>query len=173
MKWATKRVVDVTCWPLLAFSAGLWLGSVAFGEAGYNVFTANDLWGFVIRVALSGVALYMVILSFKNRNVFFESSQSDNLSVFVSPDVFRTLIKRVLENFGTVTLKSIVMRPSKLEGVKELIVDISTTDPFSLSEVLKELYDKISMTIKESLGDEMGVNVIVKVRSFEVNKHDE
>jgi len=173
MKWSTKRFIDLTCWPLLAFSAGLWLGSAVFSENGYNFFTANDPLGVIIRIILTALAAYMVFMSFRNRKLFFESSQSDNLTVFVSPDVFRTLIKRVLENFGTVTLKSITMRPSKLEGVKELIVDISTTDPFSLSEVLKELYEKISLTIKDSLGDEMGVNVIVKVRSFEVNKYDE
>lgn len=172
MNWSTKRFIDLTCWPLLTFSAGLWVGSVGFGGSGANMFIATDLWGYIIRIALSALAAYMIFISFRNRKLFFESSQSDNLSVFISPDVFRTLIRRVLENFGTVALKSITMRPSKLEGVKELIVDISTTDPFSLSEVLKELYEKISLTIKDSLGDEMGVNVIVKVRSFEVNNYD-
>jgi len=170
MKWATKRVIDLSGWPVLAFSAGLWLGSANLG--GSNVFVDNNFWGFLIRIIFSAAGLYMIYWSYRSRDVFFEASQGGNLSVSVSPDVFRTLISRVLDNFDTVDLKSINMRPSKLEGVNELLIEISTTDPFSLSEVLKELYDKVSLTIKDSLGDQMGINVNIKVRSFEVNSYD-
>jgi len=170
MKWATKRVIDLSGWPLLAFAAGLWLGSADFG--GGNVFVANNFWGFLIRILVSAAALYLIYWSYRSRDVFFEASQGGNLSVSVSPEVFRTLISRILDNFDTVDLKAINMRPSKLEGVNELLIEISTTDPFSLSEVLKELYDKISLTIKDSLGDQMGINVNIKVRSFEVNNYD-
>ncbi len=170
MKWATKRVIDLTAWPSIAFSAGLWLGSVNLGAT--NIFIANNFLGFLLRILITAGGAFLVYLSFKNRDVFFEASQRDNLSVFVSPEVFRTLISRVLDNFDTVDLKSINMHASKLEGVKELVIEISTTDPFSLSEVLKELYDKISLTMKDSLGDDMGVNINIKVRSFEVKKNN-
>ncbi len=170
MKWATKRAIDLSGWPVLAFSAGLWLGSINY--SGGNVFVANTFLGYLIRIVVSAVGVYMIYWSYRSRDVFFQASQGGNLSVSVSPEVFRTLISRVLDNFDTVDLKAINMRPSKLEGVNELLIEISTTDPFSLSEVLKELYDKISLTIKDSLGDQMGINVNIKVRSFEVNSYD-
>lgn len=170
MKWATKKAIDLSGWPVLAFSAGLWLGSVNAGIG--NVFIANTFLGYLIRILITAAGVYMIYWSYRSRDVFFEASQGGNLSVSVSPEVFRTLISRVLDNFDTVDLKAINMRPSKLEGVNELLIEISTTDPFSLSEVLKELYDKISLTIKDSLGDQMGINVNIKVRSFEVNKYD-
>src|SRR6056297_282581 len=170
MKWATKKVIDLSGWPLLAFSAGLWLGSL--NNSTGNIFVANDFLGYFFRILISAAGLYMVYWSYRRRDMFFEASQGGNLSVSVSPEVFRTLIGRVLDNFDTVDLKAINMRPSKLEGVNELLIEISTTDPFSLSEVLKELYDKISLTIKDSLGDQMGINVNIKVRSFEVNSSD-
>jgi len=170
MKWVTKRAIDLAGWPLLAFSGGLWLGSANWG--GGNVFVANHFWGFLFRILISAAGVYLIYWSYRSRDVFFEASQGGDLSVSVSPEVFRTLISRVLDNFDTVDLKSINMRPSKLEGVNELLIEITTTDPFSLSEVLKELYEKVSMTIKDSLGDQMGINVNIKVRSFEVNSYD-
>jgi len=170
MKWAAKKIIDLIGWPILSFSAGLWLGSVGIVDG--NVFVANTFWGFLIRILISAVGVYLIYWSYRSRDVFFEASQGGDLSVSVSPEVFRTLISRVLDNFDTVDLKSINMRPSKLEGVNELLIEISTTDPFSLSEVLKELHDKVSMTIKDSLGDQMGINVNIKVRSFEVNAYD-
>jgi hypothetical protein len=170
MKWATKRAIDLAGWPVLAFSAGLWLGSLNY--SGGNVFVANTFLGYLIRIVISAVGVYMIFWSYRSRDVFFQASQGGNLNVSVSPEVFRTLISRVLDNFDTVDLKAINMRPSKLEGVNELLIEISTTDPFSLSEVLKELYDKVSLTIKDSLGDQMGININIKVRSFEVNSHD-
>ena len=170
MKWATKKVIDLSGWPVLAFSAGLWLGSL--NNSTGNIFVANDFLGYLIRILISAAGLYLIYWTYRSRDVFFEASQGGNLSVSVSPEVFRTLISRVLDNFDTVDLKAINMRPSKLEGVNELLIEISTTDPFSLSEVLKELYDKVSLTIKDSLGDQMGINVNIKVRSFEVNSND-
>ncbi|MFP4461450.1 MAG: hypothetical protein ACLFQE_04570 [Thermotogota bacterium] len=170
MKWAVKKTIDLAGWPILAFSAGLWLGSINI--SGGNVLVASSFWGYLIRILISAVGVYMVFWSYRSRDVFFEASQGGNLNVSVSPEVFRTLISRVLDNFDTVDLKTINMRPSKLEGVNELLIEISTTDPFSLSEVLKELYDKVSLTIKDSLGDQMGINVNIKVRSFEVNRYD-
>jgi hypothetical protein len=164
MKWATKRAIDLAGWPVLAFSAGLWLGSLNY--SGGNVFVANTFLGYLIRIVISAVGVYMIFWSYRSRDVFFQASQGGNLNVSVS------LISRVLDNFDTVDLKAINMRPSKLEGVNELLIEISTTDPFSLSEVLKELYDKVSLTIKDSLGDQMGININIKVRSFEVNSHD-
>lgn len=170
MKWATKKVIDLSGWPVLAFSAGLWLGSL--NNSTGNIFVANDFLGYLIRILISAAGVYLIYWSYRSRDVFFEASQGGNLSVSVSPEVFRTLIRRVLDNFDTVDLKAINMRPSRLEGVNELLIEISTTDPFSLSEVLKELYDKVSLTIKDSLGDQMGINVNIKVRSFEVNSND-
>jgi len=170
MKWATKKVIDLSGWPVLAFSAGLWLGSL--NNSTGNIFVANDFLGYLIRILISAAGVYLIYWSYRSRDVFFEASQGGNLSVSVSPEVFRTLITRVLDNFDTVDLKAINMRPSNLEGVNELLIEISTTDPFSLSEVLKELYDKVSLTIKDSLGDQMGINVNIKVRSFEVNSND-
>ena len=170
MKWATKKIIDLSGWPVLSFSAGLWLGSL--NNSTGNIFVANDFLGYLIRILISAAGLYLIYWSYRSRDVFFEASQGGNLSVSVSPEVFRTLISRVLDNFDTVDLKAINMRPSNLEGVNELLIEISTTDPFSLSEVLKELYDKVSLTIKDSLGDQMGINVNIKVRSFEVNSND-
>jgi len=167
MGWKIGRLFRILGIPLLAFVGGLWFASI--NAAFLQVFTANTFWGFFIRISLSAAGAYMVYIGFFKQEQFFESSKDENLNIFVSPEVFKTLIHRVLDNFDTVELKQIKMRPSKLSGVRELVVDISTSDPFSISDVLSELYEKISNTIEQSLGDAMGVKVIVKVRSFEVN----
>jgi len=167
MGWKIGRLFRLLGIPLLAFVAGLWVAS--FNVDFLTVLMANTFWGFFIRIVLTVIGAYMVYTGFYKQEQFFESSKDDNLNIFVSPEVFKTLIQRVLDNFDTVELKQIKMRPSKLSGVRELVVDLSTSDPFSISDVLSELYEKISNTIEQSLGDAMGVKVVVKVRTFEVN----
>jgi len=52
--------------------------------------------------------------------------------------------------------------------MEELVIEINSSDPFSISEVLKEINDKIKMTIENSIGESVGFRLVIKVRSFEV-----
>ncbi len=150
----------------LVFSAGMWFSSIPV--SGNLIFAENDLPGILIRILVTSFSIFLIWYSFKQREKFVESSEVDGLNVFISVDVFKTLINRIIENFDNVSLHDISVSKTELEGVRELVVEISTSDPFSISEVIKEISDKIKLTIESSIGETMALRVTIKVRSFEV-----
>jgi len=151
---------------LLIFSAGLWFASIPAN--GRYIFAENEFLGIIIRILVTGFSIFLVWYAVKKRERFVESSDDDGLNVSVSIDVFKTLVNRIIENFDNVSLHDINVRKTDLAGVKELLIEISTSDPFSISEVLKEINDKIKLTIESSIGEAMALKVAIKVRSFEV-----
>jgi len=153
---------------LLTFCAILWILPLLSGF--FSLFLNWSVWGIVLQVLITGVALLLVFLWFFQKERFFRSSQQEGLNVYVSTDVYRALVERILEGADGVRLNRLFFRPSKLSGVNEMVVDLSAHDPFSLSAALKELKQQIMDSIAKNIGDTTGLAVVLKVRKFEVRE---
>lgn len=151
---------------LFFVSIGLWIPSLPFTWTG--VLNSNSFLGVFLRIVLSVVGLALFFFYFRKRERFLPSFQAEGLEVTVSIDVFKRLLEKVLEGFDGVKLDHVTFKKSNLSGVTDLIIELKVGDPFSLSEVLKEIYQKTNSSIRESIGDLTGLRTLIKVRGFEV-----
>jgi hypothetical protein len=120
-------------------------------------------------MAVTVLGIFLVLLFLKNREQYIEFTEDEGLSFSISVEVFKNLITKVLDTYEDVTLNNVLLRKAKLEGLKELVIDLGVTNPFSLSEELKEISEKINHILKKSIGANLGINTVIKVRSFELH----
>jgi len=152
---------------ILIISLGIWISSIPFEWV--RLLLSNSTFGLIFKIALTVFGLFLLILFYRNREQYVEFTEEEGLSFSVSLEVFKNLISKVLGTYDDVSLNKVILRKAKLEGLKELVVDLGVTNPFSLSEELKEINEKINAILKQSIGANLGINTVIKVRSFELH----
>jgi len=152
---------------ILFISSGIWISSIPFEWVRFLL--SNSTFGLIFKIALTVFGLFLLILFYRNREQYVEFTEEEGLTFSVSIEVFKNLISKVLGTYDDVSLNKVILRKAKLEGLKELVVDLGVTNPFSLSEELKEINEKINTILKQSIGANLGINTVIKVRSFELH----
>lgn len=152
---------------ILYASFGIWLSSIPFDWVQFVL--GNSVFGLIFKMAVTVLGIFLVLLFLKNREQYIEFTEDEGLSFSISVEVFKNLITKVLDTYEDVTLNNVLLRKAKLEGLKELVIDLGVTNPFSLSEELKEISEKINHILKKSIGANLGINTVIKVRSFELH----
>jgi hypothetical protein len=151
---------------LFFIGIGLWIVSLPFSWT--KSLGENNVSGIVFRILLTIIGIVLLYVTRTKKDRFLPSFQAEDLDVMVSADVFKKLINKILENYDGVRLNTVFFKKSHLAGITDLVVALDVNDPFSLSEVLKEIGKKIETSIKESIGDSTGIHLVMKVKGFEV-----
>ncbi len=160
------RWVTIAGMAIVFISCGFWIVSFPFGWAKW--FAENHWASALFRVALTAGGIALVWWGRTKRERFLSVFQAEDLDAFVSADVFKKLVNKILEGFDGVRLEKVTFKKSKFAGITDLIVELDVNDPFSLSELLKEIRSKIETSIKENIGEMTGIHPSIKVRGFEV-----
>lgn len=151
---------------VISLAVLLWLLSIPF--QGFQVWITNTFWGILFRIIISVAGIGLVYLGIRHREHYVHTVPEEGLEVQISPDVYKTLITRVLENYEGVALEDFSFRPAKVANNPLLYVWIKTKDPFSISEVIQDLKEQMKMTLTQSLGSAMELQVVIRVKTFEV-----
>jgi len=160
------RWVTIAGMAIFFISIGFWIVSFPFGWAKW---LAENQWvSALFRVVLTGIGILLVWWARTKRERFLSVFQAEDVDASVSADVFKKLINKILEGFDGVKLEKVTFKKSKFAGITDLIVELDVNDPFSLSELLKEINAKIESSIKENIGEMTGIHPSIKVRGFEV-----
>ncbi len=164
-KWA-DRILQIGV-IVAIISLLLWLLSIPL--AGFQIWTSGSFWGIFLRVLVSIGAIGLIYLGIKNKEQYVHTMPEDGLDVQISPEVYKTLISRVLANYDGVELDEYSFRPAQTDRDAMLYVVIRTMDPFSISEIVRNLKDKVQMTLAQSVGTSMNLQVVIRVKPFEVS----
>ncbi len=160
------RWVTITGIAIFFISVGFWIVSFPFGWAKWLV--ENDWISALFRIFLTAVGILVFWWAHTKRERFLSVIQEEGLDASVSVGVFKTLINKVLEGFDGITLEKVAFKKSKFANITDLVIELKVNDPYSLSEVLKEIHAKVESSIRENIGEMTGIHPSIKVRGFEV-----